>query len=1202
MNAKREWATAAAFVAGFFCAAGFARAADIYKADNDLPLNDPLSWEGETVPGAEDMAVFDERVTTNTLSFLLTNDLAWAGVIITNSVAPTNVMIGTASFVTNGVDAATLTLGSNGVCVAGSGLALTLNVPLALSDAQTWQMDRRNLTFGDTVSGTSDWALNMPSQTLWNVASGYSGNLMVTNSFYISRFYKAGRWAKSFTIKGGGRWEMPFTGSALWTDLFIDRLAAVTCWTGITAGGTLQFEDGDTFQFPWTRFTLDNGYAVQNGGDLSGYELQAQYSTYSARHTVNNGTLSLTGGLLIGNGASSLSVESRFLQKGGTVSVNSAKVGWSGGKYWGLNTLEVTGGVFRISGSRGIDTGVHLSWSDTAGSSGETSGIFLMEGGWADVDQIAFGRSQDGAVYATTNAFSMFKMTGGELVLGSRGLYAGRSWNNGNTNSGYQVKLQGGTLTAGDSWSSQLDLFLSDANGGTAFNTADTNGVGQRVVLNGALYGPGALTKRGAGTLVLAGAASYEGKTTVEEGTLAVGGASSSDCYRWTADSLTDTNTPVATWTDVNGGVPATNAIASQTPRLVLNELNGHNVVRFSSGSSQYLAISAADSPISGATAFSIAVVFKTGSAGAGGAGYWYSNTGLLDAEQGGIQNDWGMGYNAYGQVGGGAGYPSINKDTTVYSDSGYSVVNSQPHVAIYTWKGTNFTMNVDGRVATAFSTATTVSARNTYRMLFGSMNQLSGYFFNGDMAEIRIYRNRALSVDEQNLIGNQLAATYGVPGAVFKETGSVVATVGEIVPESAGTFDPLPYDAETWDADTLSGTNGSAVSAWASTNGLVTATLAGVNKSGVTAPALVTGAINGHQVVRFTSALKTGLGIPADESPIAGSTNFTVAFVFRTTAPGKTATQWYSSIGVIDAEQPGGTYDWGIAFTGEGRVAAGIGLTDTTSWSKLFDLHDGMPHAAVVSYDALSGYTRIMVDGLYAVQSVGVHATPRNAFRIVLGSLNALDGQFFTGDLAAFRLFPERALTESEMTALSTEMTAKYGVLSVPRGNTLDPQPTGLGRRGDVEVCAGAALVLPVATNSAVTLTSGQTISGGGTVRGTLALASGATVDIGLAETLTMEDLWLQDGARVCWNHSEGVGNVLTVASLKTGAAATLVISGGNDLPARVSFLGYTSGTNLSATDWTVVGGKTNTRVEANAATQTLDLVTPRGTMVLVR
>lgn len=1185
-------------------AAVHVQAGTIYKANNALPLNDPLSWEGSVVPGAEDIAVFDERVTTNgLLAFVLTQDLTWSGMVVTNSTTPTTIMLGTISVATNGVDAARLTLGSNGVALAGSGYALTLNAPLALSQAQTWQMDRRNLTLNTTVSGSVPWVIDMPSQTVWSVASGYSGPLTLTNTTSVTRFDKAGQWAKALTLRGSGssRWELRFTTPIRWSELFLDKTATVNFWNGLTAGGTLQFDDGDVYAFSGGRFTLDSGTVVQNGGALSGYEIQCQYYTYNGVYVMNGGTLDLSSGLLLGNGLSSATNEARFQLKGGSFSANSVKVGWSGCKYWGLNTFEVTGGVFRVTGARNADSGVHLSWSDTTNAY-ENSGLFLMRGGLADVDQITLGRSEATAGYATTNALSMFKMSGGEVVLGSRGFYAGRTWNKGAiAGSAYAYKLSGGTLTAGDSWSSALDLFLSDADGGTTFNTADTNGIGQRVVLNGALYGPGKLRKVGAGTLILAGEAAYAGATTVEAGTLMVGSTlTTADCFRWTADSVNDTNNaPVLTWTDVNRGIAATNTTVAQAPRLIANELNGRSVLRFNNSANQYLVVEAAKSPISGATNFSIVIVFKTGTSGAGSAGYWYQNTGLIDAEQGGIQNDWGLAYNGAGQVCGGAGYPSPNRDWTVYSSTGNSVVNNQPHIAIYTWQGTNLMMNVDGRVTTAVSTSPVVSPRNTYRMLFGSMNLLGGYYFNGDIAEIRIYRNRTLSATEQHQIGSELSALYGVPNAVFEEVGGQQATAGEIL-SSTSPVEPLAYAAAVWNADTLTGTNNSAVTAWASTNGLHVATVAGVGKS-VTAPTLVQSALNGHHAVRFTGSLMTGLGIPAVQNPVGGSTNFTVAFVFRTTTAGKTTNQWYSSIGIVDAEQPGTANDWGISFSGEGRLLAGIGNADITSASKLFDLHDGAPHAVVIAYDMVGGTISIMADGLGTTQSVGAHLAPRNAYRIVLGSLDALSGQFFSGDVAALRFFPNRALTSAEMTTLCLEMGAPYGVRPMPRGNVIFPQATGLGR-GNIEVRAGAALVLPAATNSAVTLVSGQTIFGGGAVRGTLALGSGATLDIGAAETLSVETLWLNAGAILQWNHTNGVGATLPVSALKTAATATLQVAGGTTLPERVALLSYTSVTQTATTVWTVLGAKPNSHVVINTTAKTIDLITPRGTMLLVR
>jgi hypothetical protein len=154
----------------------------------------------------------------------------------------------------------------------------------------------------------------------------------------------------------------------------------------------------------------------------------------------------------------------------------------------------------------------------------------------------------------------------------------------------------------------------------------------------------------------------------------------------------------------------------------------------------------------------------------------------------------------------------------------------------------------------------------------------------------------------------------------------------------------------------------------------------------------------------------------------------------------------------------------------------------------------------------------------------------------------------------------------------------------------------------GDVEVCQNAALVLPAATNAPVTLAAGQAISGGGTVLGTLALATNAVVDVAQNGALTLDDLWLAAGAVVRWHHAGAAADTLKVDTLKTAATAVLEVAGGDDLPVRAHVIAYSSGEGLAGTVWTVRGGKANSRVEVNSALRTIDLVTPRGTAILVR
>ena len=1200
-------------------------AGEVYKADNALPLNAPASWEGGAVPEAADVAVFDERVTTNTLNFLLTGNVAFGGLVVTNRSENVTALLGTVTIATNGADAAVMTLGAGGVSLEGSGLALTWNLPLVLSAAQTWQAGRRRLTFGGTVSGSSDWTMAGTSGVYWNVASGYSGTLAVPNASAnsIYRFSQAGRFAKSLSLSGPNtstRLELAFTGTVPWSTLFADRAAAVTNpLIPVTSGATLQFESGDSFAFPGGRFTVDNGNCLQNGGSVAGYELQLGYVDNNCLYTLNGGNILLSGQLLLGNGVSVPTAKQVFRQNGGTVDAIRVAAGYATSGYLGLLTYEMSGGTLYARKANTVDAGVHLAWNEV-GTSYEASGAFLMKGGQVFADQVAFGRRAiTNTAHAVTNAYSLFKMTGGEFYVGRNGIYADRTWNNGRVGAGYGVKLSGGTLGATDNWSSPADIFLSDREGGAVINTESTNGAPKTVVLSGALYGPGGLTKRGSGTLVLAGETDYRGQTTVEEGALMVRSLPAA-CARWTADSLPDASgASVLMWTDVNKGSMASNSV-TYAPRLYRSELNGHNVVRFTGASSTCLAVAPVDNPISGATAFTIALVFKTGTAGVNisATDQWYRHTGLVDCEQPDKQYDWGMSYNPSGQVAAGAGDKASLTDTTVYSSAGYSVSDSQPHVALYMWRGTNITINLDGRPMTGATQAAAVVPRGDYRMLFGSVALGAGKYFNGDIAEIRIYRNQALTPDQQSQLGSELAATYGVANAVFAPPSSVAPMAGERpAAEPAVPAAELPYPVEVWDAATLAGAEGSAVETWGATGGVKTASLiaatvlgAGGTETAIagrTAPRLALHAINGFPAVRFTGAEKNVLGISASDNPVAGNTNFTVALVFRTDAAGNVGadSNWYRYSGLLDAEEPGKQNDWGLSFNADGRVAAGVGLglmsMDVTHFSKPFDLHDGTPHVLVACYNQTGSRMTVMVDGLSLTRPITPYTEPRNVRRLLLGGINGETGKFLTGDIAEFRLYPERVLADGELAGLSQELSAKYGVRPIPTGNTVTPRGSaGLASRS-FTVAAGASLVLPAATNAPYALGAGQTISGGGAVRGHLALESGAVIETGLSSALTLDTLSLRDGAVVKWTHSGGEGHLLSVGTLKTAGTATLHVEGGDALPVRVSVIAFTEGEGLEATVWTVTGGKTNTRVEVNETKKTLDLVSSRGTLISI-
>ncbi len=247
---------------------------------------------------------------------------------------------------------------------------------------------------------------------------------------------------------------------------------------------------------------------------------------------------------------------------------------------------------------------------------------------------------------------------------------------------------------------------------------------------------------------------------------------------RWVADSVVGVNgSSISNWMDVLGGRIATQATAGNRPKIFTNVINGHNVMRFSSPSGQYLTVPAAASPISGAGSFAFVMVIKTSTTGVTGSSF-YQNTGLLGAEQSGVVPDWGFCVNG-SQLGAGlgSGTSGCGGDLSLY---GGNVTDNNPHIAMYVRTGETVSLYVDGvRVAT--QTGLCSAARANYNFQIGAMIPGS-LCFNGDIAEIQIY-NRALTPWEITSINENLAATYGIGGAagqivVWGSTANGLTTV----------------------------------------------------------------------------------------------------------------------------------------------------------------------------------------------------------------------------------------------------------------------------------------------------------------------------------------------------------------------------------------------------------------------------------------
>ena len=260
-------------------------------------------------------------------------------------------------------------------------------------------------------------------------------------------------------------------------------------------------------------------------------------------------------------------------------------------------------------------------------------------------------------------------------------------------------------------------------------------------------------------------------------------------------------------------GKAASTAVSGfAAPIVTTGALNGHTVVTFSGANA--LGVAAADSLASNATAFSVAVVFRPAAAGAVGAN-WYQNTGIVNAEQPGIVNDWSAlvlnGTTAAAGVG--------NGDTTLQSANTSDLVGGA-HVAIYSWDGVANTLTLDVNGISTTVAANATAARNASQFFMGAI-QTGINFYTGDIAEVQMFGS-ALSTTDINDLGAALSGTYGV-GNTFTTPPSIgtLPAGGDVQIASGATLD-LNGNQQSIASLNNSGGGGGTVT----NNGLINATL----------------------------------------------------------------------------------------------------------------------------------------------------------------------------------------------------------------------------------------------------------------------------------------------------------------------------------------------------------------------------------------
>ena len=131
---------------------------------------------------------------------------------------------------------------------------------------------------------------------------------------------------------------------------------------------------------------------------------------------------------------------------------------------------------------------------------------------------------------------------------------------------------------------------------------------------------------------------------------------------------------------------------------------------------------------------------------------------------------------------------------------------------------------------------------------------------------------------------------------------------------------------------------------------------------------------------------------------PRCVSTNFTIAFWFKTTATGGTG-QWFNGKGFVDGEVFGVTNDFGTSLVGD-RVAFGVGNPDTTILSTN-SINDGRWHHATATRDASTGQMQLYIDGGWQAAVAGPPGVRTAPPYLRIGSLQTgVAGCFLSGTM----------------------------------------------------------------------------------------------------------------------------------------------------------------------------------------------------------
>ncbi|GGD42837.1 hypothetical protein GCM10007235_13560 [Pseudoxanthomonas indica] len=398
---------------------------------------------------------------------------------------------------------------------------LTLDGTLNISDAGAFgdgvyrlfdyggTLTNNGLIFGSLPSGFA------ASDLLLQTSIANQVNLVVSAGGFGLQFWDGPNTAPNNAIDGGtATWD---TTASRWTNADGSVNASWQGGFAVFQGSAGSVTLGADAAFAGMQFRTD-GYVIAGGGfSLAGNSAEAVLRVDpGVSATVNAIVTDGSGGAvrLVKTDAGALILGSANSYSGGTA-INGGR-------------LQVATDAALGSAGAGVamDNGVLASTS----TFGSTRALVLGSAGGGLAPSAGTVLTWSGVV---SGAGGLEKLDAGRLVLSGVNTYSGGT------------RLSGGILSIGADTALGASTAPLQFNGGTlqllaSFNLAPTRAIsltaaggsidsnGQSTTLSQSLQGPGALTKLGAGTLVLTGANLFTGGTTIAAGTLQLGAGGTS--------------------------------------------------------------------------------------------------------------------------------------------------------------------------------------------------------------------------------------------------------------------------------------------------------------------------------------------------------------------------------------------------------------------------------------------------------------------------------------------------------------------------------------------------------------------------------------------------------------------------------------------------------------------------------------------------